>query len=110
MDEKLDRLVTENGRYRYDVTSVSNNSNSGLNAVIMDMIFVRGESTRFAIGNAGVFVSLDGSHWDRLLSTKALPGRPAAAYFDPISDPSDRALYVGMNGRGILRISPIPTP
>ena len=31
-----------------------------------------------------------------------------AAYFDRISDPSDRALYVAMNGRGILRLSPIP--
>jgi photosystem II stability/assembly factor-like uncharacterized protein len=110
IDGNLDRAVTEDGRYRYDVTRVSGNSNSGINAVIMGMIFVRGESTRFVIGNAGVFVSTDGRHWDRLLSTRALPGRPAAAYFDPISDPSDRALYVGLNGRGILRISPIPSP
>jgi hypothetical protein len=110
VDENLDRAVTENGRYRYDVTQISGNSNSGVNAVIMDMVFVRGEKTRFAVGNAGVFVSLDGTHWQRLLSTRAVPGRPSAAYFDPISDPSDRALYVGMNGRGILRISPIPKP
>ena len=85
-------------------------SNTGFNAVITDMIFVRGELTRFAVGNAGAFVSLDGVHWRRLLSTRALPGRLAAAYFDPVSDPSDRALYVGLNGRGILRISPIPSP
>jgi hypothetical protein len=109
IDENLDRAVTENGRYRYDVTQISGNSNSGINAVITDMIFVRGEATRFAVGNAGVFVSLDGIHWQRLFSTRALPGRPASAYFDPISNPSDRALYVGLNGRGILRISPIPS-
>jgi hypothetical protein len=110
IDENLDRAVTEDGRYRYEVTQVSNNSNSGINAVITDMVFVRGEKTRFAVGNAGVFVSLDGTHWKRLLSTRALPGRPSAAYFDAISNPSNRALYVGMNGRGILRISPIPKP
>jgi hypothetical protein len=33
-----------------------------------------------------------------------------SAYFDPISDPCDRALYVGMDGRGVLRIDPIPLP
>jgi hypothetical protein len=102
LDQRLDQVVTENGRYRYEVL--------GTNAVITDMVFVRGELTRFAVGNAGVFVSLDGVRWDRLLSTKALPSRPAAAYFDPISDPSNRALYVGMNGRGLLKISPIPIP
>jgi hypothetical protein len=102
VDENLDRAVTENGRYRYDI--------SGTSAVITNMIFVRGEPTRFAVGNAGVFVSVDGIHWQRLLSTRAIPGRPAAAYFDPISDPTDRALYVGLNGRGILRVSAIPRP
>ena len=110
LDSELDRAVTENGRYRYDVTRISGNSNSAPNAVIKDMIFVPNEPTRFAVGIAGVFFSLDGKNWERLLSTRALPGHPASAYFDPISNPSDRALYVAIDGRGLLRISPIPSP
>jgi hypothetical protein len=71
------------------------------------MIFVRGEDkTRFAVGNAGVFYTLDGTNWSRLLSTSALPSHPVAAYFDSISDSC--ALYVGFAGHGILRIDPIP--
>lgn len=63
-----------------------------------------------ASGNSGVFYNLNGSNWFRLLSTSALPSHPVSAYFDPISDPCDRALYVGLDGRGIPRIDPIPPP
>jgi hypothetical protein len=98
-DTSLDNAITENHRYAYFADY----------SVIKDMIFVRGEDkTRFAVGNAGVFYTLDGANWRRLLSTSAFPSHPVAAYFDNISDPCDRALYVGMAGRGILRIDPIP--
>jgi hypothetical protein len=53
---------------------------------------------------------VDGTNWRRLLSTAAFPGHPVAAYFDPISNPDGRALYVAMAGRSILRLSPIPKP
>jgi hypothetical protein len=107
-DVNLDRMATEDGRFRYDITRLSP-GNPVYNAVLKDMIFVRGERTRFAIGNAGVFFSLDGNTWERLLSTQAFLGHPVAAYFDAVSDPSNRALYVGFDGRGIIRISPIPS-
>ena len=99
VDTSLDNAITEDHRYSYSADF----------AVIKDIIFVRGEdSTRFAVGSAGVFYTLDARNWRRLLSTSALPSHPVAAYFDNISDPCDRALYVGLAGRGILRIDPIP--
>jgi hypothetical protein len=102
VDASLDDMVTEHHRYSYF-------TDDSVIPVIKDMIFVRGEDkTRFAVGNAGVFYTLDGTDWSRLLSTSALPSHPVAAYFDDISDPCDRALYVGFAGRGILRIDPIP--
>jgi hypothetical protein len=39
-----------------------------------------------------------------------MPGHPVAAYFDRVSDPSNRMLYVSFNGRGIVRLGPIPKP
>jgi len=44
----------------------------------------------------------------RLLSSTALPGYPVSAFFDRISDPANRALYVAVSGRSILKLSPIP--
>ncbi|MGH9841148.1 MAG: hypothetical protein ACREEM_20535, partial [Blastocatellia bacterium] len=108
-DLSLDNAVTENGAFSYRVTSVSLTLGEG--SVIRDMIFDPSErGTRFAVGNAGVFFTLNGENWMRLLSTTAIPGSPVAAYFDRISDPENRALYVAINGRGILRLSPIPLP
>lgn len=79
--------------------------------MVKDIVFAWGEKkTRFAVVNAGVFYTVNGSNWFRLLSTSAFPSHPVSAYFDPISDPCDRALYVGLDGRGILRIDPIPPP
>jgi uncharacterized repeat protein (TIGR01451 family) len=109
VDTSLDRAVTEDGRFGYGVARLTGSSNSIIDAVIKDMVFIPGEPTRFAVGNAGVFLSLDGENWERLLSTRALPGHPTAAYFDPISNPSDRMLYVALGGRGILRLGPIRT-
>jgi hypothetical protein len=101
IDADLDDAVTENGSFAYD----------GDGAVIKDMIFDRKElKTRFAVGNAGAFFTLDGNGWNQLFSTKAFPSRPIAAYFDPISDPNNRALYVGFAGRGVIRLTPIPFP
>lgn len=80
-------------------------------SILRDMVFVRGEPfTRFALGNAGVVCTTDGFQWRTVLSSFALPGRPEAAFFDPVSDPADRALYVACEGRGVLRVSPIGAP
>jgi hypothetical protein len=79
-------------------------------SLLQDMLFMRGERmTRFAFGTAGVFWSADfGVQWYTLLNSFALPGRPESGFFDPITDPTDRALYVECEGRGILRIGGVP--
>jgi hypothetical protein len=77
--------------------------------VIQDMVFDReNRTTRFAVGVAGVFYTLDGRNWSRLLNTAALPSKPVSAFFDPVSDVCNRMLYVATDGHGILRIGPIP--
>lgn len=76
--------------------------------ILNDMVFDRGSSRRFAIGLAGVFFSPDGKTWRTLIDSRALPGRPRAAWFDAVSDPSDQSLYVAYHGRGILQVHPIP--
>jgi photosystem II stability/assembly factor-like uncharacterized protein len=79
--------------------------------VLTDMLFVRNEpTTRFAFGRAGVMFTTDGFQWNTILSTLALPGYPESGFFDPVSNPSDRALYVNLEGRSVLRLSPIPAP
>jgi hypothetical protein len=101
VDTSLDTVATENHAF----------ANTGDFAVIKDMVFARGEpGTRFAVGNAGVFYTLNGTNWFRYLATSAFPSHPVSAYFDPISDPCDRALYVALDGRGIVRLDPIPAP
>jgi hypothetical protein len=79
-------------------------------SLLQDMQFQRGErQTRFAMGTAGVFCSMDfGISWFPVLNSIALPGRPESGFFDPLSDPTDRAFYVECEGRSILRIGGIP--
>lgn len=81
-------------------------------SLLQDMVFLRGErQTRFAMGTAGVFWTPNfGVEWFSLLNAIALPGRPEAAFFDALGDPSDRALYVACEARGLLRIGGIPGP
>ena len=79
-------------------------------SLLQDMLFMRGErATRFAFGTAGVFWTADfGVQWYTLLNSFALPGRPESGFFDPLTDPHDRALYVECEGRSILRIGGVP--
>ena len=78
-------------------------------ACLRDMVFVRDEPfTIFALGNAGVSYTVDGVEWRMLLSSLALPGRPEGGFFDPVGDPLERALYVVLEGRSVMRISPVP--
>ena len=55
------------------------------------------------LSGAGVFVTLDGQNWRRLLSTSAWPGRPLSGFLDE----SRRSLYVAMLFGGIIRIDEI---
>jgi BNR/Asp-box repeat len=79
-------------------------------SLLQDMQFSRGErQTRFAMGTAGVLCTMDfGIYWFQVLNSVALPGRPESAFFDPISDQTDRAIYVDCEGRSILRVSGLP--
>jgi len=78
--------------------------------VLNDLVFDRqSPQTRFAVGMAGVFYSGDGTNWFRLVDTRALPSRPVGAYFNPITNPNDRSLYIAFLGRGIMRCHPIPS-
>jgi hypothetical protein len=94
---RLSLAVTANGKLRANTKSVS-----------PDMIVSRGEEpTRFAFGDAGVFVTVNGFDWFTLLDAVAIPGRPESGFFDPLSDPFDRAVFVELEGRSILRAGPV---
>jgi hypothetical protein len=47
-----------------------------------------------AVGMGGAFFTTDGVTLDRLLDTSAGRGLPTSCYYDSVSDPSARALYV----------------
>jgi hypothetical protein len=36
--------------------------------------------------------------------------RPESGFFDPLSNPADRALYVTVEGKSVLRVGGIPAP
>ena len=96
-DVSLDSLLSANGEYSYQCY--------GDNCILNDLIVNRTNlSQRFAVGIAGVFYTNDSITWHRLMDTNALPCRPVSAFFDAVSDPDNKALYVACNGRGILKI------
>ena len=79
-------------------------------SLLQDMQFSRGEhQTRFVVGRAGVSYSMDfGVTWFPVLNSIAIPGIPESGFFDPISNPEDRAFYVECQGRSVLRIGELP--
>ena len=106
VDTLLDSALNPGGEFTYSCGSGHLDYDK---CILTEFIFYRHSSkTRFAVGLAGVFYSGDGTNWFRLLDTRALPGRPVGAYFDPITDPKDQSLYIAFLGRGIMRIHPIP--
>lgn len=98
-DWNLQNAVTQNGEF-----SLLTAFDEGL--VLSDMVFSSSNPrTIFAIGNAGVFYSINGVSWTRLLSSVAIPSHPMAGFFDE----DTRSLYIGINGRGIIRYDGIPS-
>jgi len=99
-DARFTRVITADGKLTISAS------------LLQDMLFLRGErQTRFAFGTAGVFWTEDfGVEWFPVVNSIALPGRPESGFFDPLSDPSDRALYIECEGRSVLRIRGIPGP
>jgi hypothetical protein len=103
IDENLEDLLSEGCR----IPIVEDDMGGGL--VLTDMQFDPFHSmTRFAVGEGGAFFTNDGVNWNRLLDTDALPGLPANCYYDWVSNPCERALYVSFAGRGLVKISPLP--
>lgn len=99
LDQALTVAASSNGRFTMDC-------NSFPSCLINDMIFVPGEHTRFIAGKAGVFYSLDAITWRRLFTTEEIPSVPSSLAFDKYV----RSLYVGLNGRGVIRFDQIPSP
>ena len=78
---------------------------------VRDMLFLRTERfTRFAFGSAGVMYTMDGVVWQAVINSIAMGGCPESGFFDGITDPLNRTLYVEFEGRSVLRISGLPPP
>ena len=110
VDTNLERQLT----WGNQIAMSSNDNTSGLSdhfdLLLTDMQFDPSfPNVRFAVGEGGAFFTNDGVNWTRLLHTGAMAGRPANCYYDRISNPANRALYVAFAGRGIVKISPLPT-
>jgi hypothetical protein len=102
VDDSLERMVSCDRRIPIGRDEVSETTQ----VVLSDMQFDPHDGARrFAVGLAGVFMTTDGTNWQRLLDTGAIRGLPTNCYFDAVSTPSDPALYVGFAGRGIMKIS-----
>jgi len=100
-DPNLTRAMTGNGRLGFSPAS----------AFLSDMLFVRSNrSRRFALGGAGVMMTDNGIDWQCLLNSIALPSLPQSAFYEGVSDPSNPALYVMADGRGIMRLDLWPPP
>jgi hypothetical protein len=94
---------------RLTVQNAFGSACGGSRCAFNDLVVDRSDpKKRFALGMAGVFYTTDGSQWFRLLDTAALPSRPVSGYYDRISDPKTPSLYVACDGRGVLRIYPVP--
>jgi hypothetical protein len=101
LDGELDARLTDGGTVKLGC--------SGSRCCFNDLVVDRSDPRRrFAIGVMGVFATSDGVKWRRLMDARALPSIPRTGFYDPISDPKDPALYVACDGRGVLKIHPIP--
>jgi hypothetical protein len=102
VDTLLEQAMTENGAFPI---IVPNDGNPG-QALVRDMLFDPDRpGTRFAIGAAGVFQTLNGLNWTPLFRSSAMACKPNNAAYDFVS--CARALYVATSNRGLLRLSPL---
>ena len=100
-DTSLQNQLTSGGEYSFNC--------SGGRCILTDMVFNRNNPLqRFAVGVAGAFTTSDGKNWTRLMDTNALPCRPVTAYFNGITDSNQKELYIACDGRGVLKIYPLP--
>jgi hypothetical protein len=94
---------------------------------LRSMLFSASEQgTAFAAGISGVYMTLDsgcsqsgsaggcrpggpGEKWHRILDSASTACQPTSMFFDA-DEPDGRALYVGCNQRGVLKLLGIPRP
>src|SRR5262249_34010137 len=114
VDANLEQALSEGGRIppnrnsKRGVSAKGPTAESGVfvEVPLADMQFDPNVPLRrFAVGIAGAFATDDGVHWTRLLDSKAFSGLATNSYYDFISDPPNRNLYVGFAGRSLVRIS-----
>ena len=104
VDASLEKQLTSNGQIPIDRAAIDL-----ADVVLQDMQFDPYLSrTRFAVGVGGAFFTNDGVNWNRLLDTAAQAGRPLNCYYDSVSDPCERSLYVARDGRSLVKIGPLP--
>jgi photosystem II stability/assembly factor-like uncharacterized protein len=105
-DANLEQQLTNNGDLP---VALDTGGELYYDTVLNDMKFDPEDAQRrYAVGAAGVFFTVDGVNWHRLLDATAFPGRPGSCYYDFVSDPCRRSLYVGLSPRGVVKISPLP--
>ena len=109
IDWNLQNQLTGGDRIPIERDELSGESDHFVEVVLTDIQFDPYRPlTRFAVGEGGAFFTNDGVNWNRLLDTGALPGRPTNCYYDWVSNPCRRALYVAFAGRSLVKISPLP--
>jgi hypothetical protein len=109
VDANLEAQLTWGGQIALSTNDGTSGLGDHFDLILTDMQFdPNNPRTRFAVGEGGVFLTIDGVTWTRLLHTGAMAGRPTNCYFDWISDPFDPALYVGFAGRSIVKLTDIP--
>jgi hypothetical protein len=107
IDYSLEKQLTENGAFPLDV-NIPNNVSPG-EELLRDMQFDPiNPKYRFAVGPAGVFYTVDGLNWKSLIRTSAIPMHPNNMFYDVISDPCIRSLYVATSNLGLLRLTGLP--
>jgi hypothetical protein len=108
-DSNLQEQLTWSGQIPISANDDHVGLNEHFDMILTDMKFDPGVPLlRFAVGQGGVCMTIDGTTWTRLLHTGALPGRPSCCYFDGTS-PSSPSLYVAFAGRSLMRISEFQT-
>ncbi|HYW42128.1 MAG TPA: hypothetical protein VE959_04680 [Bryobacteraceae bacterium] len=104
-DVSLETQLTWNNRIAVSSSDDSSGLGDRFDLVLTDMQFdPYNPPVRFAVGEGGAFVTIDGVNWTQLLHTGALAGRPANCYYDWIS-PSAPSLYVAFAGRSLVKIA-----
>jgi hypothetical protein len=112
VDQSLERLATDNGAYPFAIADSGlgpgwSITGSPIDSVLRDMQFDPSRpGFRLASGVAGVFMTTNGASWAPILRTPAMALQPTSITYDWAA--CDRAVYVGTNNRGLLRVSPLP--